>query len=99
MVGDPGGDAGAGEVKGNAGGSGSGGDGYGRGPQSVQSVPTEQMLCSEPGPPSSQSPSLAQLHVVLHMTGVGEVKGNAGGSGDGYGRGPQSVQSVPIVQT
>ena len=40
-----------------------GGDGDGRGPQSVQSVPTEQSLYSEPGPPSSQSPSEAQLHV------------------------------------
>ena len=35
----------------------------GRGPQSVQSVPKLQKLLSEPGPPSSQTPSEAVLHV------------------------------------
>ncbi len=41
-----------------------------RGPQSTQSVPNSQTLKSEPGPPSSQSPSAAKLHVFAHSVVV-----------------------------
>ena len=47
-----------------------------REPQSAQSVPQEQPLNSEPGPPSSQSPSLAIEHVLeqpLVPVGAGEA--------------------------
>ena len=62
----PGGGGGAregGEGEGGGGGAREGGEGEGgggniphRGPQSVQSVPSEQTLNSDPGPPSSQLP-------------------------------------------
>ena len=38
----------------------------GREPQSVQSLPYSHDEYSPPGPPSSQSPSLAYRHVSLH---------------------------------
>ena len=62
------------------GGDGGGGDGGGDGdctrvPQSTQSVPQAQWLCSEPGPPSSQSPSAANegwpTHVFRHCDAAG----------------------------
>eukprot|EP00967_Tisochrysis_lutea_P081551 scaffold112622_cov28-Tisochrysis_lutea.AAC.1 len=42
---------------------------YGRTPQSAQSSPIPQLVYSEPGPPSSQKPSLTQLWpLVLHVS-------------------------------
>ena len=38
----------------------------GRGPQSPQSSPKEHQLYSDPGPPSSQEPSLAIQHLFVH---------------------------------
>ena len=65
VSGDGGGDGGGesgGSGDGRVGGSGGGGGGgKQRGPQSLQSVPSEQMLHSDPGPPSLQSPSDAAL--------------------------------------
>ena len=59
--------------------SGDGGDAIdcgGRGPQSAQSVPYAQSCWySEPGPPSSQSPSEAAEQVLAHnmpLTGEGD---------------------------
>ena len=73
-----------------------------RGPQSVQSVPRAQLRNSEPGQPSSQSPSEAQTHVSKQMPGARGGLGGDGGGGGALGgggglrtRGPQSVQSVP----
>ena len=99
-------------VQSGGGGATDGGGARGtRGPQSVQSVPRAQLRNSEPGPPSSQSPSEAQLHVspqrttlggygglVGGMGGDGGVGGGGGvrGGGDGMEtRGPQSMQSEP----
>ena len=66
-----------------------------RGPQSVQSVPTEQIENSAPAPPSSQSPSLEKKHVSAHVVcpGGGEKAGGEGGGGGGGGGGvPHNVQ-------
>ena len=66
-----GGDGGAGGGEGHDGGAGGGGGARGkrgkRGPQSVQSVPRAQLRNWEPGPPSSQSASEAQLHVSVQV--------------------------------
>ena len=77
-------------------------------PQSVQSLPSGHAENSAPGPPSSQSPSLAKLPVSPHSPdepagGGEEVDDVVGGGGEGDGgggeaagvRGPQSTQSVP----
>ena len=64
---------GEGEADSEGDGEGDGeGEGEGEGdchrwPQSVQSVPSEHDDHSVPGPPSSQSPSNAQLHVSVHV--------------------------------
>ena len=55
--------AGTGDASGDGDGDGSG-EAIGRGPQSKQSSPKPQIECSEPGPPSSQMASLANLHVL-----------------------------------
>ena len=66
-------------------------------------------MYSAPNPPSSQSPSLAQVglpaHSLVHMQGtgggLGGGKGGAGGYGEGGSdgqRGPQSAQSEPLAQ-
>ena len=82
MVG--GGKGGGGEGEGGGGegegGGGEGGVGSIRGPQSVQSVPTLQSEYSAPGPPSSHSPSEAQLHVSVHCDGGGGGGGGGGGA-------------------
>ena len=66
---------GGGEGEGGGGSEPPGGEGEGgggstlpgvRGPQSLQSVPTEQKLNSAPAPPSSQSLSEAYEHVSVH---------------------------------
>ena len=74
----------------------------------MQSVPSEHVLNSEPGPPSSQSRSPVYWHVLEHelppSTAGGERRAGGGGfggegEGDGRGRrGPQSAQSVPKAQ-
>ena len=64
---------------GGLGGDGEGGGGAAAGgcidtprvPQSLQSVPIRQMLNSAPGPPSSQSPSVRQMHVSVQVGGGG----------------------------
>ena len=80
-----------------------GGGGDIRGPQSVQSVPRVQSEYSAPAPPSSQRPSEAKLHVSEQVCALEESDGEGGdgdgGGGDGDIRGPQSVQSVPRVQS
>ena len=60
-----------------------------RGPQSAQSVHAVQVVYSEPEPPSSQSPSEAKRHVLMHVpppggAGGGGEGGCAGGDGGGY---------------
>ena len=65
------------------------------GPQSAQSVQGKHDAHSAPGPPSSQSPSLAAKQLFKQ----GEPTGGGGG-GDGLAgddmesHGPQSAQSV-----
>ena len=61
-----------------AGSENGGGGANTRGPQSTQSVPTEQSLNSEPDPPSSQSPSAACWHVLVQP-----IAWSAGGGGEG----------------
>ena len=56
-----GGDGGGGGEGGGGDGGGGEGGGKHRGPQSLQSVPIEQELYCDPGPPSLQSPSDAAL--------------------------------------
>jgi len=68
-----------------------------RGPQSVQSVPSEHELYSEPGPPSSQSPSDAQLHDSVQM--VPGSGGGVGGAGGGAGGEAMSFVQVQPVQS
>jgi hypothetical protein len=55
------------EGGGGEGGGGEGGGGDIRGPQSTQSVPREQSLHSDPGPPSLHSPSVAKLHISVQI--------------------------------
>jgi hypothetical protein len=95
------------------GGNGGGGEGRGGGglwlkeqpecgPQSAQSVQGAQIPNSEPGLPSSQSPSLAKMHVLTHVPEPGGPGGGGGRRKLGKGgrkqveaeRGPQSAQSV-----
>jgi len=96
-------EGGGGDGEGGGGeGDGGGGDGdwkaeggAERGPQSVQSVPYTQFMNSAPGPPSSQSLSLAKKHVSVHAPpvcgcgggGEGEGGGGEGGGGKGQGGG------------
>ena len=96
---EPGGATRGGERGGNGGERGGGGEATGavRGPQSTQSVPTEQTEYSAPGPPSSQSLSLALEHVLVHRQLV--VHEAEGGLELVPERGPQSVQSVPRLQS
>ena len=80
LAGASGGDAGAGGCTGRGG-------GITRGPQSVQSVPRLQDANSAPGPPSSQPPSEAKLHVSVQPA-PGDAGGDdaaAGGGSDGGG--------------
>ena len=59
-----------------------------RGPQSKQSVPRRQRKYSLPGPPSSQSLSLAHEHVLaqpLLLPPGGDKATGRGGNGDGGG--------------
>ena len=85
-------------------GDGNGGNGGGEGarlPQSVQSDPkTGQMEKSEPGPPSSQSPSLSQAQAVASSLHSTRTPGDCGTGGGGAvtSRGPQSAQSEPNGQ-
>ena len=70
--GEGGGGKGGGGEGGGGGGDGDGGGGEGmggdiRGLQSVQSVPRVQSLHSDPGPPSSHSPSEAKLHISVQV--------------------------------
>ena len=82
--GGPGGGESAGGGGGGAGGAGGRGGGgetktqCARMPQSLQSVHAEHALYSEPAPPSSQSPSLAQRHEFTHVPLPGGP-----GAGDG----------------
>ena len=76
-----------------AGGGGTIGEGGGgeacRPPQSVQSVVEAHRLNSEPGPPSSQTPSFVQstlTHESVQVRGGGGLGGRKGG-GDGGGGG------------
>ena len=64
-----------------------GGGGRGRrGPQSKQSVPyMHDVPYSEPGPPSSQSPSKAYIGIPMHSF-VQRVEDAPGGKGEGGGR-------------
>jgi hypothetical protein len=64
-----GGEGGGGEGEGGGGdGDGGGGDGERiRGLQSVQSVPRVQALHSDPGPPSSHSPSEVNIHISVQV--------------------------------
>jgi len=63
-----GGVGGAGGTRGGCGGGGWCGWSIGRrGPQSMQSLPWAQEPNSEPGPPSSQSPSAAVLQPLEHL--------------------------------
>ena len=93
--------AGEGGGEGGEGGGDGGGDGGGgaaqRSPQSSQSVPTLQAAYSEPGPPSSQSPSAGYDVQLLAQHGGGGEGGAAGGGGRTH-RGPQSSQSCPSTQ-
>ena len=57
------------------------------GPQSKQSVPRLQYENSDPGPPSSQSPSEGQLQVFEHSGEEGGGGEGEGGGGDGGGGG------------
>ena len=79
-----------------------------RGPQSWQSVPIGQADHSEPGPPSSQSPSPTHVHFWAESEqkkidpgtwggapGDGASGGDGGGDGTCTCRGSQSVQSSP----
>jgi len=80
---------GGGEGEGG-GGEGEGDGGTERGPQSVQSVPYTQFMNSAPGPPSSQSLSLAKKHVSVHappVCGCGGGGEGEGGGGEGEGGG------------
>jgi len=69
--------------------------------QSVQSVPEVHTANSLPIPPSSQSPSLANEHVLLHRPTVpvlvsadgSAAGGDGGGDGDG---GKRYQQNEPI---
>jgi hypothetical protein len=81
-----GGEGGGGEGD-DGGGDGLAGGWSGRTPQSKQSVPREQYWAnSAPGPPSSQSRSCAQLHVLVQSPGtLGGGRGGEGGLGGGGG--------------
>ena len=59
-----------------------------RGLQSVQSVPRVQELNSDPGPPSSHSPSEAKSHISVQ-------DGGGGGEGEGGGGGAKHVEIGP----
>jgi len=93
----PGGD-GAGDGPGN------GGDDETCAPQSAQSVPTSQPAYSEPGPPSSQSPSPAHEHTLEQIEPGGATIGGLTAAGGEemdsvtY-RVPQSAQSVPTAHS
>ncbi len=67
------------------------GEGGGRGPQSVQSWPSTQLVYSAPGPPSSQSPSLLYAHALVpppgQLGGGGDDGGDGGDRGGGKGGG------------
>lgn len=52
-----------------------------RAPQSAQSVPRSQRAKLDPGPPSSQSPSLGWLQLFEHESVGDGVEGNALGNG------------------
>ena len=90
-----------GGLGGGAGGNGGGGNAQLRGPQSVQSVPIEQELYSDPGPPSSQlklDALLPEPSEYVHVSSHKQPGGLGGGAGGGQLRGPQSLQSVPMKQ-
>ena len=70
---------------GGGGGVGDGGGGDSKGLQSLQSVLVAQELYSDPGPPSSQSPSKAWMQLSWHVWG-----GDSGGPGGRLTRSPQS---------
>ena len=53
-----------------------------RGPQSKQSVHGVQKPYSPPGPPSSQSPSVAKMHVLTHVPEPGGPVDDGGGGGE-----------------
>jgi len=61
--------------------------------QSVQSVPKVHTANSLPVPPSSQSPSLADEHVLLHRPTAVPVLVSADGAGDGGGM----PTAVPVL--
>ena len=65
--------------------------------QSLQSVPGLHALYSAPGPPSSQSPSFACVHVLVHPAGDEDGGAEPPGEDDGGATPPplQSKQSVP----
>ena len=79
---------------------GGGGGTLERGPQSEQSSPNEHAANSEPGPPSSQSPSDVNEHKASLEHSCRDPGGSGGGGcGDGDTvRQPQSSQSVPMEQ-
>ena len=85
--------SGAGSAGGWGGGDSGGGAGGGwqRGPQSAQSSPSSQVMSSAvhktlPGPPSSQSASLAKRQVSVHSPPV--IGCGGGGVGDGGATAP-----------
>jgi len=62
-------------------GLGEGGERATRTPQSVQSIPNKHAANSAPGPPSSQSPSLAYGQPSVQVNGA--TGGDGGSAGDG----------------
>ena len=80
------------------GGGGGGGGGSARPPQSLQSVDGGHAVYSEPGPPSSHSPSKVYEHSASSSTHAPvDVYRGAAGGGEiaAWLRAPQSVQSAP----
>ena len=69
-------------IGGIGGGLGGGLRSIGRPPQSSQSLPSEHIENAAPGPPSSQSPSLAKLQLFPQTAG-GRAGGDGGDGGDG----------------